>query len=294
MAQRAPLVLVDGELQELPVGDTIYGAAAKGVTRLQLETLAENLELVTGQVYSITDEGGRLAVAINTAVFSEFVIKGEIPEGDDPTKPQYISDDFYAGSGESGEGGSLNWSLTNGTISNVNNEANHPGMILLRTSATANQICSLHLGANTASTLIRFDEWDRMRWIFAPVTNSADCIYQVGMMSAFGALAPAHGVWLEKLAADANWFFVCAKNSAQTRLNTGVAFGTAWVNIESRRIVAGQVGFKINGGAELVINSNVPDASDSFNIGFQRTPTAAVTREVKLDWFSMKTNALVR
>ena len=81
MAQRAPVVLVNGELQELPVGDTLYGAAGEGVTRAQIEMLAENLELVTGQVYIITDESSRLAVAINRAVYSTFAREGEGSDG---------------------------------------------------------------------------------------------------------------------------------------------------------------------------------------------------------------------
>jgi hypothetical protein len=51
------------------------------VTRAQLETLAENLELITGQIYIITDESARLAVAINTAVYSTFVREGEGADG---------------------------------------------------------------------------------------------------------------------------------------------------------------------------------------------------------------------
>ena len=211
---------------------------------------------------------------------------------DDPSNPQYLIDHFYAGSGETGEGGSANWSFTNGTLSNINNEVGHPGMILLQTGTTANLVHSFYLASNAATTTMRMDEWARMCWIFAPSAISADCAYQVGMMAAFGALLPAHGIYLERLAADANWFFVSRNNGVQTRVDTGVVLDLNWVKVNFRRVSAASVGFRINNSAEVFINTNIPDAGDSFNVGLQRTPTGIIARNMKLDFFSMKSAAI--
>ena len=212
----------------------------------------------------------------------------------DPTVAQIIVDDFYPGSGETGEIGAINWSFTNGTIFANAPEANNPGIVGLRTSATANQVCSMYLGSNASATVIRFDQLDHITWLFKPTATNTDCAYQFGAMAAFTALTTTHGCWLERLSTDTNWFFVCANGSTQTRVDSGVAFAASWFKIKIRRHSSTDVRFSLNGAAEVAITTNIPDAADGLNVGNQRTGTTTTTRDVLLDFFSMKALAQTR
>lgn len=215
-------------------------------------------------------------------------IVAALPDRTDPTVAQEIVDDFFPGSGETGEIGAINWSFLNGTIFANGPEANNPGIIGLRTSATAGTVCSMFLGSNTSATVIRFDQLDYMWWVFRATAANTDCAYQFGGMAAFGALTTTHGVWLERLSTDTNWFFVSANGSTQTRSDSGVAFGTGWFKVKIRRVSSSEVRFSLNGGSEVAITTNIPDAADGLNIGNQRTNTTTTTRDVLLDYFSMR------
>ena len=108
-------------------------------------------------------------------------------------------------------------------------------------------------------------------------------------------MTPAHGIYLEKLPADTNWFFVCRNNSAQTRVNSGIAAGTTgWIKVKARRVSASEVRFAINGGAEVAITTNIPDAGDSFNVGAQHAQTGTTARSVDYDFFSLKMLGVTR
>lgn len=203
-------------------------------------------------------------------------------------------DDFISQSNETGEIGLLGWLLTNGNLNALANEQNHPGIVRRSTTAIANSICSLYLAGNTNSTLFRFDEFDEMTWIFRLPFAVTDTILSFGLKAAFGVLAPAHGVYLQSLPTDINWFFVCRNNNLETRVDSNIPRNIAWVRIRMRRVSAAEVGFSINGGAEVLVTANVPDAADSMNVGMQITQTGTAVRNVDLDYFSMKLRPLVR
>lgn len=221
---------------------------------------------------------------------------GGAPDQADPATPRVLFDDFVTQSTETGEVGFLNWSFTNGSIVAANNQQNHPGIQRRTGGTTANQVASFYLGAAVGTTVFRFDEFDEFTWIFAQAAAGiADTTWQFGILSAMGNIAPAHGVYLEKLPADTNWFFVCRNGGVQTRVNSGVAANTtAWIKIKVRRVSAAEVAFSINGGAEVSITTNIPDAADSFNIGAQHAATGTTARSVDLDFFSLKLLSVTR
>lgn len=212
----------------------------------------------------------------------------------DETTPIAESDDFMNNSGGTGQIGVLGWKFTNGSIYVPALTQNHPGLIGLRTGATANQVASFYIGNAVATNILRFDEWLEARYIFRPTAANTDCAYQIGPMSAYGSLTPTHGVWLERLSTDTNWFFVSCNASTKTRTDSGVAFAAAWFNVKMRRISSTSVGFVLNGGSEVTITTDIPDAADGLNIGLQRAGTTTTTRDIDLDRIAYKSLAITR
>lgn len=212
----------------------------------------------------------------------------------DETLPVVDSDEFMNNSGGTGQIGVLGWKFTNGSIYVPAIAQNHPGLVGLRTGATANQVASFYIGNAVGTNILRFDEWLEARYIFRPTAANTDCAYQFGPMSAYGSLTPAHGVWFERLSTDTNWFFVSCNASTKTRVDSGVAFTADWFNIKMRRISSSSVGFVLNGGTEVTIGTNIPDAADGLNIGLQRAGTTTTTRDVDLDRIAYKSLPITR
>lgn len=212
----------------------------------------------------------------------------------DPTAPRIETDDFIEGS-ETGEVGSKNWSFTNGTITKLDGVADHPGIVRHTTAATANQIASLHNTVAVGDQVCRFDEFDHC-WFVGKEGAAAqtDVTLQVGVFELMGNHAPAHGCYIEIKPADTNYFIVTRNGGVETRTNTGIARGTAWMKCRIRRIGAGSVGFKLNNAAEVVHTTNIPDAADTLVFGKQHSQTSTTTRSYDLDFWSYKLRAINR
>jgi hypothetical protein len=268
-------------------------------TRAQIDAAAAANGLQTGEIYLISDEG---RLTVGTALNAHVPAAKQSEAGalsEDPASPltaRVLVDDFVTQSNETGEVGFLNWSFTNGSVAAVNNVQNHPGIQRRTGGIVAAQVASLYLGALVGTTVFRFDEWDECNWIFAQAAAGiADTTFQFGLFGAVGTLTPVNGVYLEKLPADTNWFFVCRNNSLQTRVDSGVsATTTAWIKIRMRRVSAGEVRFAINGGAEIALTTNIPDPASSFNVGQQHAATGTIARSVDLDFFSLKLRPVLR
>lgn len=252
-------------------------ATTKNTFRIALATLSAT-GLTAARTLAIPNRNGTLALADDAA---------------DPSLATILRDEFIGGSNETGELGELGWSFTNGSAAGLGvNEQGHPGCLNRTSGTTASQIASLLLGPNTVAAF-RFDEFDECTWIFRATAANTDCAYLFGIMAQSGVTS-AHALYLERLATDTNWFFVSRNNSAQTRTDSGVAFGTGWLKVRMRRVGASEVAFSINGGAEVSITTNVPDAADTFVVAHHLTPTATTARTVYIDFFSLKLLAIAR
>lgn len=80
---------IGADIKALGIADIDAGSDAvpirnikhRRVTRAQLEALAENVSLVPGQLYTITDEAGRIAIGNNAATYTAFSKEGEGNDG---------------------------------------------------------------------------------------------------------------------------------------------------------------------------------------------------------------------
>jgi hypothetical protein len=212
----------------------------------------------------------------------------------DPTGTASVFvDDFLFQSTETGEIGQ-GWNITNGSVLAQACEQSHPGCIDRRTGTTANQVALMVGGAASGTAVLRFDEFDDLVVIWRLPFTNADFILRAGLMADFGTLTPTHGVYVERLAADTSYYGVSRNNSVETRTAALKAQGTVWNKTRIRRISATQVGFTMDGGSEVTLSTNIPDAADTLNFGVQLTPTTTTARDVILDWFALKTVAITR
>lgn len=214
---------------------------------------------------------------------------------EDPSTPQVLADDFIAGSAETGEIGLLGWSFTNGSITKLNGVQGRPGVVRHTGSTTANQVCSFYLANTVGDTICRFDEFDEFTFIIKEAAAAqTDMSLQVGVMNALGNLTTTHGLYLEILPADSNYFLVTRNNSAQTRVDTGIARGTNWAKVQARRVSATEVRFQVNGGSEVTVTTNIPDAADTLALGKQSAQTGTTARNIDIDFASIKLLPIAR
>jgi hypothetical protein len=216
---------------------------------------------------------------------------GSPPDRTDPTVAQSFVDDFLGGSNETGEVGELGWNFTNGSMTALSELQNHPGVYRRTGSATANQVCAFRLHGNLA---FRFDEFHATTIIFKETLATTDATWQIGILSTFTSLTQTHGCYLEVLPADANWFFVTNNGTSPHRVDSGVAQSTGWIKIRIRRVSSTIVAFSINGGAEVQLSTNIPDAADAFDVGVCSANTSTTARVIDLDFWSLKMLPITR
>ena len=148
----------------------------------------------------------------------------------------------------------------------------------------------------TSSSLVgfRFDEFAECIWIFRAVAPNSDTVYRFGITGDVSLSLPPHGLYLERLAADTNWFFVSRNYAVQTRIDSGIAFATSWINVRTRRVSAGEVRFSLNGSAETAVTTNIPDPADGMVFANQIIPSSTIARIVDIDFFSAALLPVIR
>lgn len=172
-----------------------------------------------------------------------------------------IKDEFTAGNATSSTVGELNWTVTNGTLTQITAEANHPGIIhhVVTTSA---QVASIRLGTSGLdTTIIPADTFD-LQWVVRLNDQSTHTEFRAGICSASGTAPPANGIYIEKKLADASWFGVCRSGGTETRTAALAAVTSGnWVRLRMRRTSASAVAFSLDDGTEVEVSTNVPTAA---------------------------------
>lgn len=141
------------------------------------------------------------------------------------------SDDFAGGNTTSGTVGEMGWKFAAGagtpSVSEATGETNSVGVISISTGSTSGNDVYLYLGTGSPPLLVaQIDSpvkvVDLVFKCKLPATfASADFRFGWELTSAVGA-APANGLFLEKLAADTNWF-VKSAFIGSSRVDTGIA-----------------------------------------------------------------------
>jgi len=202
----------------------------------------------------------------------------------------YLSDEFVGNGGV----GSLQWQTNGGTTGASSTAvAGHPGILTRGSGATANTLCA-HVLSSGFDAADLFD----LTFIFQMPTGSAgaDVQFRAGAgTNALGANPPGDGVFIEKLAADTEWFFVTRNSSTSTRTTAGVTVtAQQWLNVRMRRIGATSIGFTLNAGTEVVMTTNLPVVGKILQPFFTILGTTTTGRFANIDLFALTITGLTR
>lgn len=169
-----------------------------------------------------------------------------------------LQDEFISGGSGSGVLGSLGWVSGGGTASITTSLPPNIGILQRATGTTPGTIARMQL--NTSSFLLSTSyNYDQI-WIARAVSIDSDIAIRIGTSADWTVDPPSHGVYLEKLYADTNWFCVSRRNgSTETRVDTGVAVSTNFFKF--RTIFTTGVGslLYINDVLVCTITTNLPN-----------------------------------
>lgn len=244
-----------------------------GLSRAQMNA-AVAAALAAGDYQTLAEASALIAAAIDPITILELV------------------DDFIAGGVSSGTVGSLGWTFTGGTVVSVDGEAGHPGVIRRATSATINTIARTALQQSTgAEPLLPAQSFD-LTWVVRLNQTDANTEARFGLSLDWTLLAAASGIYVEKKAADTQWFGVCRNAAAESRTAALGTVDTGWHKFRIRRIDASTIGFTLDAGTELTLATNIPTAAQLP--GTQLTNTAAADKTIDYDLFRMRVTGLAR
>ncbi len=233
-------------------------------------------------------ENGAAADKVGWTVATGSQVRGIVPlarqphaQGD-PGELLFF-EDFLGGLLTAGNIGEKGWGLSvsgTGALLQSISEANHNGTRQLSTGATINSFVSIFPNNGTLNILLGSDVFDLM-WIFRQVSSDANIGLNLGMQDASNSMNPPNGMYLQKLAADVNYFFVCRNGGVQTRVDSGVAADANWHSIRIKDNGAGNVQFSLDKAALVNIGTNRTNQLVSPMAVL--TNTIAATRDLIVD-----------
>lgn len=216
--------------------------------------------------------------------------------GDDPllyTTPYSIYDHFLYRGSESGKVGMLGWYLKNATAGR-DSTAGFNGMTIFTSEANANISARLSLapytGTHTAPITTYLIDLIYVRILLPSLLDN--CNYRIGLISNYewDAGVPYRGIYFEALSDDSFWYAVGKKTSDQTRVSTGYSKNNHTLLMKMKRYSSSNWGFKINNNDEVFVTTNIDEAQYDFT--FMITPTTGASRSMRIDFFSMKFQAM--
>jgi hypothetical protein len=199
----------------------------------------------------------------------------------DHRRDLYLKDDFIAGATATSE---LQWQNMGGTISRVAGLADHPGILRYDTTATSGTLAGMTLGQNGTGTFLPAEMFD-MTWILRLNTNDANTLVRIGLEATGNSNPDSNGIYIEKLAADTQWFGVTRAASSQNRTTALANVSTNWVKFRIRRVNATTVAFSLDDGAETTATLTIPTVALQPILFITNSTTASKT--IDIDFFEL-------
>lgn len=233
-------------------------------------------------------------VALIVSLFASPVLASDLQQQQNPLYPYqssiFLQDEFF-GSDTSVSIGSLGWSVNGGSTSNAAATSTRIGLLNRQTGAAIVN-AYLFLYSTTSQAYSPAFATD-MTWIFRPNTVDANTEYRLGGFSGIVSNPPADGIYIEKVAADTNWFCVARNANVQTRVDSGIAVtASTFYNLRHIRNSTG-VQYQINGVSVCgTISTNLPTANISPDAMI--ASTAAANKTMDIDYFQVIWTGLVR
>ena len=178
----------------------------------------------------------------------------------------YLADDFTGGLTTTGNIGDLGWQFLNGTaISHQAAVASHSGIVRMDTSAANGTRQYFWVGSTATIGQVLPADWFYMMVMLRMNTTDANTLMRVGLGNSANADPPADGCFIEKLAADTQWFGVTRASAAQGRTAAlATVTAAAWVKLIIRRVSSTAIGFSVStsfapdNGTEATRTANIP------------------------------------
>jgi len=168
----------------------------------------------------------------------------------------HIEDEFFGGDLLPGNVGELGWVTNNLTLFPTVAQANHPGVI---GGFVIGGVASIFLSPVNSFPMRPSWFFDATFVVFPLVSNSVVGV-KIGLVNN-PAILSTDGIFFEKDLNDMNYFAVTKSAGTSTRVDMGVSALPGWSSFRIRRINSSAIGFSINGGAEALLNTNVPKNS---------------------------------
>lgn len=205
-------------------------------------------------------------------------------------------DDFSHGGTGTGALGELGWNTAHagtGTNSYQAGVQDHPGILQLSTGGTSGGIGAIRPRGNNLAELDTTSLGFDIQFVARLNTNDANTAMRLGLGTDPGGTSfGTNGIFFEKAAADTSWFGNLRSGSADNRTAAILACDTSWHTFRIRRIDATTVGFSIDDGAEVTATTGL--ASAAMQSGAQIVNSAAATKTIDIDWFSLELSNLAR
>ena len=227
-----------------------------------------------------------------------------------------VKDDFLRTVAASGNYGEYGWIKPTGGTAALTVVAGRPGGMRLNTSTTVSTNTTFLSTDGVASMSFDADESFDELWIIRPsLTGATTPVVRVGLNGDTGSSTsnpPTDGMWIEKEAADTNWFAETRTGSASdTRVDLGVAVSAVnFATLRMYRVDSTTIGFQVDGGTINCITSagsapgactgtNVLNATKIFTGGVRMfasiiNQTVSTAETLDLDYFDIIFTGLAR
>ena len=201
-----------------------------------------------------------------------------------------LSEEFLTGGVFSQQIGQLGFTAGGGSTSVVTSTTDNPGILRRSTGAVSGTVA--FMSAPPTSGAISSSLRTNLVWVVRLVDNDANTTVRIGSFTPANGNPPTHGVYIEKLDADTNWFCVTRNAGVETRVDSGVAttsnFTTFAYNGNNTSIQ-----FAINNTNVCgAMTTNVP------NVLFAPTTiiinSAAVSKSIDHDFMMLRMSGLQR
>jgi len=254
----------------------------------KIESYTEKTTLADTDVFVLADSE---ALDAESDLTTKKVVRRNIGPTLNPRTTFFIKDDFGPGAGTALNIGELPWSSVGGTITNLAAEVDRPGLLRRDTSATSGVNAYISLRNASATILLPVELFD-MTFILRLNTNDAATLVRFGIVDNAGTNPPTHGIFIEKLAADTQWFGVTRAASVQTRTAALATVDTAWHRFRIRRVNGTTIGFTLDAGTELTLTATIPTAA--LNVYLAIINSAAAAKTIDIDYFELTITGLTR
>lgn len=199
-------------------------------------------------------------------------------------------DDFMGGNTTSGSIGVLGWS-SNGTLTAApSSTANRIGIVQLDTTAVISTQARINFTQN--SFVMDPANPHSILWVLQLNTNDANTTIRFGASNPVQNNPPTHGIYIEKLDADTNWFCVTRAGGVQTRTDSTVAVDTSYHTFTYTRTSSGVVFSIDNTSVCGTHTTNIP--TTFIDPVVYIINSAGASKTVNIDYFQQRIFGIVR